>query len=471
MKKRKFVISFLVILYNFNPLPAQEKISATGPPYQNPEIRQDTEGNAPTPALPLAASGKWWEVLGYQKLNNLVELALSDNNELDIAESYVDESRARVKLARSSLFPSLHFAPSFFRQEYSINRPMAQESAEGRIRSNTYSLPLDLAYEVDIFGKTKDQVQASEFNLRAASALQQASKLDIASAVARNFVVLVTLDVEERILERTLNARKENLAIIHTRYQAGLANEIDLQRAKTELSSVSVQLKNLQIERREVEVALATLCGQPASSFSIDKLNVTSSVPLINVPDTLSLALRRPDLLAADYSVEAYRKQLGNARKDRYPSLYITGSTGLLAGSHSHLLENDSRNWLVGATLSVPLFEGGKRNAQLAISDHQLQGSISRLNQEKLIAIQEVEREKSTLLRLREQREAQQEFVEAAQRAAGLSHQRYRNGLVTYLEVVDAERIVLEAERLSAQLLGKQLLSTVDLIVAMGGNI
>ena len=182
------------------------------------------------------------------------------------------------------------------------------------------------------------------------------------------------------------------------------------------------------------------------------------------------MQLTRPDLKAASYAVEAHKRALKSARKNLYPSLYVTGSTGLLSGEAEQIFDGESRNWLLGATLAVPLFEGGRRQAQININEHQLQRSIGNLKQEELIAYQEVINQRSRLLRLKEQMTSQQEFRAAAQRAADLSHQRYTKGLVTYLEVVDAERIVLEAERLSIQLLGQQLLSTVDLMAAKGGT-
>lgn len=158
------------------------------------------------------------------------------------------------------------------------------------------------------------------------------------------------------------------------------------------------------------------------------------------------------------------------AKKELYPSLYLDGSLGLLSGKYDNILENDSRNWLVGATLSVPLFEGGRRRAQLARSEFQLQGAKAQLSQRKLVGDQKVEKALSNLGRIDEQLSVQQEFLSAAQKAAALSRERYRKGLVTYLEVVDAERVVLEAEKLLAQLIGQQLISTVDLMEATGGH-
>lgn len=414
---------------------------------------------------------QWWELFGYPELTSLTKLALAENPEIKTGESRVKESEARLKLARSYLYPSLSFNPSFMRQEFSANRPMPFETAPQSVINNTYALPLDVSYEIDITGKLVNRTQSSAYNLQASTAMQENLELSIAAQVAKNYALLLTLDTESKILERTIATRQQNLEIVEARYSAGLTNEIDLQRAKTELSSVAVQLKNNQLQRTQTELELAALCGVSPSSFSIDKNGFQYLAPVVVPASSETLGARRPDIQAAKYSIKSYEKQLKSARKELLPSLYINGSAGLLSGASDQVFENDSRNWLVGATLSVPIFEGGRRRALLAINKHQLEAATEHLNREKISAAREMENALSDLWRLNEQLAIQQEFLAAAQKAALLSQQRYKQGLVTYLEVVDAERIVLEAERLLAQLLGRQLVSTIDLIVASGGKL
>src|SRR5690606_2075231 len=400
------------------------------------------------------AAHEWWRIIGYRELNDLDAIALEEKYSLKIAQGQVSEDREEIKLARSGLFPVISLNSSFLRQEFSGNRPMPFEGPVDRIRYNTYSVPLDVTYEVDIIGKTKNRVEASEFSHEASTASKEAASLEVASEVARYYVYLLVLDSEEEVLVNTRHSRAENHRVVKTRYEAGLTNEIDLHRAQTELSSVEVQIKNLEIERREVEWLLATLIGQQAGAFSVEKKGLQYAVPEIQLIDTSSRVLSRPDLRAARLSVAAGEKQLRSARKNLYPSLYLSGSTGLVAAESEQLLEGDSRSWLLGATLAVPIFEGGRRQALLNISEYQLEQRVNYLNQEKLRADQQVLQELSASKRLAQQLNAQQEFLLAAQRAAYLSQQRYLRGLVTYLEVVDAERIVLEAQRLSIQLIG-----------------
>lgn len=411
----------------------------------------------------------WWEIFGYPQLDNLVLQALAENRQLRVGENEVKVMEEQVKLAKSSLYPELAINAAFSRQAFSGNRPVPFDVPVTRITYDTYSLPVDVSYEVDVFGRNVNKVQASKMALLASSATQENSQLQVASAVVQNYIVLLTLDSEAAILHHTLEARKENLDIVQTRYEAGLSSEIDFQRAKSELSSVEIQVSDLQIQRKEAELRLATLTGQPAGTFALESSGVKYYAPLVNVQDNHP-GWSRPDLEASRYQVEAYRKELSSARKNRYPSLYLNGSLGLLSGSYDHLVESDSRAWLVGASLSIPVFQGGRRQALRKVSEYQLKGAEEMLSQNELLAHQEVEQKLADLGRLDEQIEAQQSFLDAAYRAADLSRQRYQKGLVTYLEVVDADRIVLEAERQSVRLLSRQLLSTVDLMVALGGD-
>lgn len=414
---------------------------------------------------------EWWKAFGYPELNRLTDLALAENHDIKIGESRVGASYAREKYTRSFLYPSVSFNPSVIRQEYSANRPLPVDfGTQQSVINNTYSLPLDLSYEVDITGKISNRTKASSYDFQAATASQESMELSVASRVARNFAMLLTLDAEKEILERTLSTRQENLEIVETRYKAGLTNEIDYQRAKTEYSSVSVQLRNNQLQRTDIELALSTLCGQSATNFSIEDTELKYLAPeLTSYLPSVSNNLR-PDIRAAEYEVKSYKNELKSSKKELYPSLYLDGSVGLLSGQADNVFESESRNWLIGATLSVPLFEGGRRRAQMEISEHQLQSAVDQLDQQKLVANQEVEKALSNLGRVNDQLSVQQDYLSAAQKAAELSRQRYRKGLVTYLEVVDAERVVLEAERLLAQLLGQQLISTIDLVEATGGK-
>ena len=462
----KHKVTLAVFLISFQVLRAQEQPwkwqSALD--YQPFVLEEDTIAYPPT----WERSTKWWEVFGYEKLNELEALALQENYDIKILKNRVAESRAGVKAAASPLFPSLSFNPSFIRQEFSGNRPVGFDVEVPQIRLNTYSLPVDLNYELDIFGRIRNNINAFKYNLQATEASRDNLVLLVSSEVARNFFQLITLDTENAILERTYRTRQDNLEIVEIRYQAGLVNEIDLQRARTELASIEVQLRNNEQLRTEIEIALATLCGQSPSEFLIGETSIKYLPPEIQPEEQERLKQSRPDLVEANFQLLSFEESLKNSRKQLYPTLSLQGSYGYLSGESNDIFESNSRTWLVGGTFSVPIFEGFRRKANLEISRQQLEASRNVLTLRELQANREVENALSNLSRLKEQLVAQQNFQEAAKKAAELSKERYTKGLVTYLEVVDAERIFLDAERLSAQLLGQQLINTVLLIQALG---
>ncbi|MEN6457257.1 MAG: efflux transporter outer membrane subunit [Prolixibacteraceae bacterium] len=423
------------------------------------------------PAPPVKATDQgWWQIFGYKKLDDLVKQALTRNHQLAAGQSQVSEADARVRLAKSSLFPSLGVNPSFTREELAANRPVPFDVPAEKVRYSTYLLPVELSYEVDLFGKNNSAKKASQYRYESVVASQQASELETAAYVAQNYILLLMLDSEWEVLKRTRLDRIENVDIVTTRYTAGLTNEMDVQRARTELSSVDVQIKNIQIERRNAELQLAALTGQPADSFSLDSDGIRFISPGVKPVSLSGLTINRPDLEAGKFNIEAYKQQVKNARRDRYPSLNLFGSAGLISAVPDKLFEGDSKNWVVGANLSIPVFEGRRRQSMLNITEFQLEGSMQNLKQNELVAGREVSQAIAELQRLKEQLSDQQAYLAAAFRTADLSRQRYKQGLVTYLEVVDAERIVLEAERLLVELIGRQLLSTVDLITSLGGD-
>jgi len=429
---------------------------------------RDTLEPAP---LVKVADQEWWQIFGYKELDILVKQALIRNHRLAAGQSRVSESEARVRLSKSSLFPSVSVNPSFRREELAANRPLPFDVPAEKVRYSTYLLPVELSYEVDLFGKNNSAKKASQFRYESAVASQRASELDVAASVAQNYILLLMLDSESEVLKRTRLDRIENIDIVTTRYTAGLTNEMDVQRARTELSSVDVQIKNIQIERRNAELQLAALTGQPADSFLVKSDGIQFISPGVKQVMPSGLTISRPDLEAGKFSIEAYKQQVKNARRDRYPSLNLFGSAGLISSVPDDLFEGDSKNWLVGANLSIPVFEGRRRQSMLDITEFQLEGSTEDLKENEIVASRQVSQAIDELQRLKEQLSDQQAYLAAAFRTADLSRQRYKQGLVTYLEVVDAERNVLEAERLLVELIGRQLLSTIGLITSLGGDV
>ena len=421
---------------------------------------------SPPPAL---SYDTWWQQFGYQQLDELQSAVYLENLEIKVMQNRVLQAQATVKAARAVMMPAVSISPSATREELSANRPIGFDAGDlPQVWQNTFSLPVLLRYEVDLFGRNGNAIKAAKFDLLATKASKKDLTLQITSQMAQQYFTLVTLDTEQIILERTVRIREDNLDIVQTRYQAGLVNAIDVQRARTELATVVVARNNNRLLRSEIELAIATLCGQSPSTFSIPATPLQYLPPVVQ-PDAPDVIIQqRPDIQQIDNELKAAEQSLKNRRKQLYPSLSLNGSWGYVSADTENLFNDRSTSWLLGGTLSIPVFEGWRRRAELDINKQNLEASQNLLTLQALRAQQEIENLASNLSRLQQQLSAQQDFQEAAQQAALLTKARYTKGLVTYLEVVDAERVVLDAEQLSVQLIGDILINTIRLMVAQG---
>ncbi len=472
MKTIHFLKFAYVILAGWTFLPLQAQDSLTGWKWQEPPqenivlyIGNDTITKN---ADPVTDSAPWWKAFGYTELDSLVQKALANNIDLRIAGARVEQARANKKIALAAMFPAIRLEPSFVRQEFSPNRPNPFGGQLDRATLNTYELPVTLSYEVDVFGKNINNVEASTLMSRASEEERKNTLLAVIAEVSRNYFLLLQLDAESDLLKHTETTRKDNLEITSTRYEAGLVSEIDVLRAKTELSSVQVQLKNNRQLRAEIELILATLTGEDASTFQVPHSKVRYLPPSVAFMEKDSLALSRPDLKAARLLLESSDKRVSKQWKELLPSFYLNGSYGYLSGDAGTLIETNGRSWIAGISASLPIFEGGRKRSEIKLRRSELQEARENYNKLTLESYRQVENAYAQLQWVHQQLLAQQQFVIAARDAANLTGERYRKGLVNYIDVVDAERQVLEAERLSVQLFGQELSGRVSLIQALG---
>lgn len=420
------------------------------------------------PASPITGSASWWEAFGYQALDSLIEKTKSNNIELKVAQSLVEQARANRRIILAEMFPSVSLEPSLLRQGLSANRPNPFGGPLDAVTFNTYNLPLTMSYELDVFGKNNDKVVANTLISQATEEQKKNLLLELVSEVAQNYFLILQLDAENNLLRNTLETRKNNLDITSARYKAGLVSQIDVLRARTELSSIEVQLKTNSQVRAETELILATLAGEDASRFQIPLTRISFLPPPIMFLRKDSLGDTRPDLKAARLYLQANEKMVRSQKKQLLPSLYLDGSYGYLSGEGAGLISDSGENWIIGVSAALPIFQGGKKRSEIQLRKSELEESEQRLNQQVLLSHQQVEQAYARLKWVHDQLLAQQEFVVAASDVAQLTRERYTKGLVNYLDVVDADRQVLEAERLSVQLFGQELAGRVRLIRALG---
>jgi hydrophobe/amphiphile efflux-1 (HAE1) family protein/NodT family efflux transporter outer membrane factor (OMF) lipoprotein len=413
--------------------------------------------------------GNWWEIFGDTNLNSLETQAVQANQQLKAAVARVDEARATACIARSQLMPSLSLDPSFAREGFSPNA----NPGFGNITANTFSTPLDLSYEVDLWGRIRRLFQGARADAQASLADFYNVLLTLQSDVAQNYFALRSLDAEIATVNGTIDLRHEQVRLVRSRLEGGIGSELDVTQAETELATTEADAASLADRRDELENAIAILVGENPSSFklaAVDDPNWNPQPPEIPAGLPSDLLERRPDVAQAERQLASANAKIGVAKAAFFPVLTLTGSAGYLSGDLSSLFTWDSRTWSIGPSLSLPIFAGGRNRANYKYSQAAFQESTALYRQQVLIAFGDVENSLSGIYHFAVQAEAQQRAVTSARRATELATDRYRSGIVAYIEVVDASRDALTAERANAQLAGQRLIASAQLIKALGGG-
>jgi outer membrane protein, multidrug efflux system len=457
---------------------------AVGPNYQRPVTKAPEIYKTAPPLLTSGATnngawkegrpldnvpkGNWWEVFGDATLNSLEARATGANQEVAAAVARVDQARAVARVARGELLPTLSLDPSFTRERFSPN----QTPGFGNITANRFSVPLDLSYEIDLWGRVRRGFEGARAEAAGSVAALHNVLLTLQADIAQNYFALRAVDAELAILDSTVGLREEQVALVRSRFEGGIGNDLDVARAGTELAAAEAEAAALARRRAELENALAILVGTNPAGFRLaratDKWN--PEPPAIPAGLPADLLERRPDVAEAERQLAAANARIGVAKAAFFPVVRLTGAGGFLSGEIDNLFNWDSRVWSIGPSASLPIFAGGRIRADYKRSQAAYQEVIANYRQRILVAFGEVENSLAGVQHLTTQAAAQDRALANARRAAELAGDRYRAGIVSYLEVVDANRATLQTERGSAQLTGQRLATTVQLIKALGGG-
>jgi multidrug efflux system outer membrane protein len=417
--------------------------------------------------------GEWWKVFHDSRLDDYEEQALHNNPGLQAAVARVKESRALLQKARSALFPnaSAGFGPS--REKLSAVSQLRPDGVE--IPTETvWRAQASAGYEVDLFGRVSDSVKASAAQAEQSEALFRSVRLALQADVAQSYFNLRELDAELDVYNRTVALRGQALDLVQRRFDEGEISELDVRRAQSELATARSEAMTAERLRAASEHSLAVLLGKIVADFSVQPDPLVSVD--IHIPPGLpsSMLERRPDVAAAERAMAAANARIGVAKAAFFPALNLTGTAGFESASLSDLFKWPSRAFLVGplagTALTIPLFDGGRRKGDLAQARAAYEANVDDYRQLILVAFREVEDSLADLRILQDQTVTQAEAVKASTRASQLSRTQYQEGAVNFLDVIDADRTVLQSQRAAAQLAGLQAVSTVNLIRALGGG-
>ena len=410
--------------------------------------------------------GQWWEVYDDPQLNALEQQVEVSSQTLKQAQAQFEVARAAIGINRAGLFPQVGVNPSIVADNPSDTRA---QSSNGR-RFTDYLLPVDASYEADVWHRVRDSVQASRASAQASAGDVEAIRLSLHAELANNYFALRGLDAEKAILDSAVTAFERALELTQNRFRGGLASQADVAQAETQLETTRAQSIEVMINRARLEHAIAALTGKSASGFSLAAAPLDTLPPAVPTGLPSELLERRPDIASAERRVAAANADIGVARAAYFPRLLLNASGGFESGSAAKWITSMSHFWSLGPEALVTAFDGGRRRAVSAQSQAAYDAQVAAYRQTVIVAVQEVEDNLAALRLLEREAETQDRAVQAAERFLTLATNRYRGGVVTYLEVIAAQSASLDNQRTAVTLQARRLSSSVLLIKALGGG-
>ena len=416
--------------------------------------------------------GKWWEMFGSPELNSLEAQACASNQQIKAAVQRFFEAQDVVALTLAGLYPSASLDASFERYKVSRNYPLigSGRPAGSSHTINYYIGGAALDYEVDLWGQVRRSVESSRAQLAATADDLEFVQLEIQADVAVDYFTLRTLDGELAVLRSSVEVFSLSYNLTTNRFAGGVANELEVAQALTVLENTEAQLPAVALARARYEHALAVLVGQTAPTFHFPESALSGAPPLIPPGLPSELLERRPDISAAERQMAAANAEIGVATAAFYPAVELHGLAGVESGTFGTFLYWPSRFWRAGPTVTFPLFEGGRLRANLHLAQATYQEIVDNYRETVLAAFQDVEDNLSAQNLLASQYALQSQALIAAQDQLNAANNRYRDGLVTYLEVATAETTALSVEFSTVELRGQQFLAAVTLVRALGGG-
>jgi NodT family efflux transporter outer membrane factor (OMF) lipoprotein len=453
-----------LVLSGCNVGPRYAKPTVPAPPAYK-EVPPDWKTAQPSDQI---AKGKWWEIFQDPQLNALEEQVNVSNENLKAAEAQFQQARALVRFNRAGYYPTVTAGASVDHEHLSSHRPLVPSSTS--TNGTDLVIPVDVSYEVDVFGRVRHTVEAARANAQASAGDLESVRLSLHAELALDYFAMRTLDAEEQLLTSSVTSFEKALDLTQSRYQGGVASAVDVAQAQTQLENTRTQAIDVLIARSQNEHAIATLIGQPASTFTVAAAAWNAPPPDIPPGLPSELLERRPDVAAAERRIAAANAQVGVARAAYFPIFTLTGSGGFESTAITTLIQGPSGFISVGAAAAVTVFDGGRRRAVSEQARAGYDESVANYRQSVLTAFQEVEDNLAVLRILDDEAKAQQAAVAAAEHSVELSTNRYKGGVVSYLEVTTAQSTALADERLAVDILRRRMTASVSLIKALGGG-
>lgn len=457
-------------------LPLLVAACGTAPEYRKPDLQMPAQWKVEAPfrvGKPAddTPKGPWWLRFEDAQLNALQAKALAESPTLALASARLTQARAALGAASASLYPQVGLNGRDVRARISANRPLTNNIAPNfSTTQNDYVLSMSASYEIDFAGRVSSTVAAAKAATEQSAADYENVRLLITADLATAYFNLRAIDIEIDVLARAIALQRRSAAYASTRRELGAASGLDVAQSQALVDSTLVQVDVLRRQRAQFEHAIATLSGTPAPQFSIAPMVTLTPPPTVPIGLPSDLLERRPDVAAAERAMAAANAQIGVAAAAFYPSI----SLGALVGTESRLLSSlfstASGLWSLGFTLAQPLFDGGRIRANVEGAQAGYEATVANYRRVVLTAMQETEDGIIGLAALERAHTQAQTAIASARRVLDIATTRYEGGIASQLDVITAQQGLLASERLSAQLHGQRLLTTVFLVKALGGD-
>lgn len=446
-----------------------------GPNYHRPDTAAPTTWKAEGPWRPgdprdQIPKGAWWKIFGDSGLDALEAQAMAANQTIQVSLANLAQARASAVLSTAGLFPQASVGASVTPSRESGNRPFTGLANPTPITQNSFQIPFTVAYEPDLFGRVRRSIESAQAAYQASAADLENVRLLIGSEVAADYYTARQLDAEIGVLDRTVDSFTKGLQLVQDRANGGVASGLDVAQEQTLLDATRAQAILLHQQRVQFEDALGTLVGQSASTFKLSAKPMPSSLPVIPVGVPSDLLERRPDVAEAERQMASANAQIGVARSAYYPGVNLSAGGGFQSFNIGSLITATSSFWAVGAAVAETVLTGGARRAQVQFAQAGYDGAVANYRGSVLTAFQEVEDNLAGLSVLDQASKAQAEATVDARKALDIATNRYKGGLVSYLDVVTAQQTLLSNERLSSEIEGQRLVTSVLLVKALGGG-
>jgi NodT family efflux transporter outer membrane factor (OMF) lipoprotein len=417
-----------------------------------------------------AQRGEWWKIFADEQLNTLEPQIATNNQDLKAADARFREARALIRFNHASLYPTVGATPFAGGLRDSSNRPYFNANNSLGKGVGDIQLPLDLNYEIDVWGRVRRTISAAREEAQASAGDRQIALLSLQAELAVDYFEARSADAQEKLLNDTVKYYEEAYRITNNRFEGGVAPKSDVDQAQTQLEAARVQARDITLQRAQFEHAIAVLLGKPPASFTLSNTPLNARPPVIPPGLPSELLERRPDIAAAERRVAEANDRIGIARAAFYPTISLSGTVGIESTSFVNLFNPSSLLWSLGPALSQTLFDAGRRASLSEQANASYDETVANYRQTTLTAFQQVEDNLIALRVLQQESENQHQATLAAQSAEQIFNNRYVGGLDTYLQVVTAQTTALNNERNDIDIMRRQMDASVLLIKALGGG-